>query len=62
MSLVVLNFILVIYINATQLTYSLIGILDGHGQKGHVNKVFPSSVQKLSWNCLFSFFWNSTCC
>ena len=53
MTLVVLNFILVIYINATQLTYSLIGILVGHGQKGHMNKVFPSSVQKLSWNCLF---------
>ena len=44
MSLGVLNFILVICINATQLTYSLIRILVGHGQKGHMNKVFPSSV------------------
>ena len=32
-----------------------------HGQNGPINKVCPS-LRKLSWNCFFSFFWNSEWC
>ena len=47
----VLNFILIIYNNVSQLTYSYIWIKSVH-----------PSVRKFSWNWLVSFTWNSTCC
>ena len=47
----VLNFILIIYSNVSQLTYSYIWIKSVH-----------PSVRKFSWNWLVSFTWNSTCC
>ena len=50
-----LNFILVIYSNATQLTYSLIGLLAMARMVIRIRSVCPS-VQKFSWNWLFSFF------
>ena len=55
LSWVVLNFILVIYSNATQLTYSLIGLLAMARRVIWIRSVRPS-VQKFSWNWLFSFF------
>ena len=55
LSWVVLNFILVIYSNATQLTYSLIGLLVITRRVVWISSVRPS-VQKFSWNWLFSFF------
>ena len=61
LSWVVLNFILVIYSNVTQLTYCLIGLLAMTRRVIWIRSVHPS-VQTFSWNCLFSFFWNSTWC
>ena len=55
LSPVALNFILVIYSNATQLTYSLIGLLAMARRVIWIRSVCPS-VQKFSWNWLFSFF------
>ena len=55
LSWVVLNFIHVIYSNATQLTYSLIGLLAMARRVIWIRSVRPS-VQKFSWNWLFSFF------
>ena len=55
LSWVVLNFILVIYSNATQLTYSLIGLLAMARRVIWIRSVRPS-VQRFSWNWLFSFF------
>ena len=55
LSWVVLNFILVIYSNATQLIYSLIGLLAMARRVIWIRSVRPS-VQKFSWNWLFSFF------
>ena len=52
---VVLNFILVIYSNATQLTYSLIGLLAMAGRVIWIRSVHPSA-QTFSWNWLLSFF------
>ena len=52
---VVLNFILVIYSNATQLTYSLIELLAMARRVIWIRSVHPS-VQRFSWNWLFSFF------
>ena len=52
LSWVVLNFILVIYSNATQLTSSLIAPL---ARTIWIRPVRPS-IQKYSWNWLFSFF------
>ena len=49
------EFILVIYSNATQLTYSLIGLLAMARRVIWIRSVRPS-VQKFSWNWLFSFF------
>ena len=54
LSWVVLNFILVIYSNATQLTYSLIGLLAMARRVIWIRFVRPSA-QKFSWNWLFSF-------
>ena len=54
-SWVVLNFTLVIYSNATQLTYSLIGLL-AMARRVIWIRFFRPSVQKVSWNWLFSFF------
>ena len=56
LSWVVLNFILVIYSNATQLTYSLIGLLAMGKRVIWIRSARPS-VQKFSWNWLFSFLW-----
>ena len=56
LSWVVLKFILVIYSNATQLTYSLVGLLTMARRVIWIRSVCPS-VQKFSWNWLFSFFW-----
>ena len=53
LSLAVLNFILATYSNATQLTYSLIGLLAM--ARSVICKACPS-VQRFSWNRLFSFF------
>ena len=50
-----LNFILVIYSNAPQLTYSLIILLAMARMVIRIRSVCPS-VQKFSWNWLFSFF------
>ena len=61
LSLVVLNFILVIYSNATPLTYSLIGLLAIARRVISITSVRPS-VQKFSWNWLFSLFGNSRWC
>ena len=55
LSWVVLNVIFVIYSNATQLTYSLIGLLAMARRVIWIRSVRPS-VQKFSWNWLFSFF------
>ena len=55
LSWVVLNFILVIYSNATQLTYSLIGLLAMARRVIWIRSA-QSSVQKFSWNWLCSFF------
>ena len=55
LSWVVLNFILAIYRNATQLTYSLIGLLVMTRRVILLRSVRPS-VQTFSWNWLFSFF------
>ena len=55
LSWVVLNFILVIYSNATQLTYSLIGLLAMARRVIWIRSVRPF-VQRFSWNWLFSFF------
>ena len=55
LSWVVLNFILVIYSNATELTYSLIGLLAMARSVIWIRPVCPS-VQRFSWNWLFSFF------
>ena len=55
LSWVVLNFILVVYSNATQLTYSLIGLLVMARRVIWIRSV-RLSVQKFSWNWLFSFF------
>ena len=55
LSWVVLNFILVIYSNATQLTYSLMGLLVMTRRVIWIRSVLLS-VQKFSWNWLFSFF------
>ena len=55
LSWVVLNFILVVYSNATQLTYSLKGLLAMGRRVIWIWSVRPS-VQKFSWNWLFSFF------
>ena len=49
-----LNFILVIYLSATQLTYSLIELLAMARRVIWIRSVRPS-VQKFSWNWLFSF-------
>ena len=54
-SWVVLNFVLVIYSNATQLTYSLMRLLAIVSRVICVRSVRPS-VQKISWDWLFSFF------
>ena len=51
LSWVVLNFILVIYSNATQLTYSLIWLLVMARMVIWIRSVRPS-VQKFSWNFL----------
>ena len=53
LSLAVLNFILATYSNATQLTYSFIGLLAM--ARSVICKACPS-VQRFSWNRLFSFF------
>ena len=50
-----LNFILVIYSNVSQLTYSLIGSLVMARRVIWISSV-RSSVWKFSWNWLFSFF------
>ena len=50
-----LNFILVIYSNISQLTYSLIGSLVMARRVLWISSV-RSSVWKFSWNWLFSFF------
>ena len=55
LSWVVLNFILVIYSNASQLTYSLIGLLTIARRVIWIRSVRPS-VHKFSRNWLFSFF------
>ena len=55
LSWVVLNFILVIYSNVTQLTYSLIGLLVMDRRIIWIRSVRPS-VQKFFWNRLLSFF------
>ena len=55
LSWVVQNFILVIYSNATQLTYSLIGLLAMARRVIWIRSVRPSA-QTFSWNWLFSFF------
>ena len=55
LSWVVLNFIIVIYSNATQLTYSFIGLLAMARRVIWISSVRPSA-QKFSWNWLFSFF------
>ena len=55
LSWVVQNFILVIYSNATQLTYSLIGLLAMARRVIWIRSVRPSA-EKFSWNWLFSFF------
>ena len=55
LSWLVLNFILVIYSNATELTYSLIGLLAMARSVIWIRPVCPS-VQRFSWNWLFSFF------
>ena len=49
------EFILVIYSNATQLTNSLIGLQAMTRKVIWIRSVRPS-VQKFSWNWLFSFF------
>ena len=49
------EFILVIYSNATQLTNSLIGLQAMTRKVILIRSVRPS-VQKFSWNKLFSFF------
>ena len=49
------EFILVIYSNATQLTYSLVGLLAMARRIIWIRSVHPS-VQRFSWNWLFSFF------
>ena len=54
LSWVVLNFILVIYSNATQLTYSFIGLLAMARRVIWIRSVCPSA-QTFSWNWLFSF-------
>ena len=51
----VLNFILVIYSNDSQLTYSLIGSLAVARKVLWIRSVRPF-VRKISWNWLFSFF------
>ena len=54
LSWVLLNFILVIYSNASQLTYSLIGPLAMARRVIWIKSVRPS-VWKFSWNWLFFF-------
>ena len=54
LSWVVLNFIFVIYSSATQLTYSLIGLLGMAIMVIWIGSVLPS-VQKFSSNWLYSF-------
>ena len=61
LSCITLNFIIAIYINVTQLTYSLIGLLAMARRVIWITSVRPF-VQKLSWNWLVSFFWNSAWC
>ena len=61
LSWVVLNFIPVIYSNAPQLTYSLIGPLSIARRVIWMRSAHPS-LRKFSWGWLFSFFWNSTQC
>ena len=51
----VLNFILVIYSNDSQLTYSLIGSLAVARKVLWIRSVRPF-VRKISWNWLFNFF------
>ena len=55
LSWVVLNFILVIYSNATQLTYSVIGLL-AMARKVIWSRSARPSAQKFSWNWFFSLF------
>ena len=54
LSWVVLNFVLVIYSNATELTYSY--RTSGHGQKGHINKVCPSFCSEVFLELALQFF------
>ena len=54
-SWVVLNFVLVIYSNDSQLTYSLIGPLAVARRVIWIRSVRPS-VSRLSWNWLFTFY------
>ena len=55
LSWVVLNFVIVIYSNVTQLTYSFIGLLAMARRVIWIRSVRPSA-QTFSWNWLFSFF------
>ena len=55
LSWVVLNVILAIYSNATQSTYSLIGLMVMARRVIWIRSVRPS-VQKFWWDWLFSFF------
>ena len=61
LSWVAVNFILVIYSNAPQLTYFLIGLLAMARRVIWIRSV-SLSVKKFSRNWLFIFFWNSTWC
>ena len=60
-SRVVLSFILGMYSNDYQLTYSLIRPSAVVKRVLWIRSVHPS-VRNLSWNWLFSFLWNSTWC